>query len=572
MGAAQSSNTSDVIGNIANFVNNSTTVNSNAVNEVQNNIALNECKIKYGDTFNVQTSSTTIQKNNQIVKAKQDSNLNNNIQQKMLQESLSQVGSLGLGFSNAHNSATVIANSSNEIINAMNVGCTQNSTIHNNFNCNNSTILAKNVNISYDSYSNFLSSQTLKNDQVANIVNDITQTVEQKATATLEGISGMILMLLLAIAVLIYVALKPLSSGSAKMIVGVIMSFLIVFILIGMYIRGTPPFFSDLDECINNSSLGRGSADCINTTKKRINMSNPPIKYLYGITPYDRSQPGANLVQMSIASKSGQTNSSGINGGYRGDTFNTLENTLQNYKNYAVNLNIPMIPNPLYVPTQSKDNGIYYYIIPGEYSGNSPNIGNNGICTPGTIQVGIDTSEKNIKNCPQFASPSAFETTTNFGTGERLVANLNISDWQDYINMTGKYPPTSNFQGDEIVIRALFARFVLCDIIGNIELHYYMSDYEYVKFLDKYNNNIVILAKDAKNQYPSDVYMYHAYTLPGKWSDGIISTGYIYGNAGYVDNTNYRYQTFMRNIGLYICIGILLLIFGFMFFIWYKNK
>lgn len=572
MGAAQTKNSSEVIANVANFVSDSTTVNSNAVNDVKNSVQLNNCKLKAEQDINIESISNSVQKSNQIVKAKQDANLNNNIQQKMLQESLSKVGSLGLGFANASNSTSVIANSSNEIINAMNVSSNQYSTVHNNFNCDGSTILAKNINIAFSSYGKFMSDQTLKNDQVASVTNDISQSVEQKATAVVEGISGMIIMLLIAIAVLIYVVMKPLSSGSAKIIVGVIMCFLIILVLVAMYLRGTPPFFSELDECVNNSSMGRGDSKCVEYNLRKIRLSNPPIKYLYGITPFDRSQPGANLVQMAIAAKSGQVKNSGVNGGYRGDTWSNLQNTLETYKPYATYLNIPMLPNPLVVPVKMADNLTNYYLIPGEYAGNSSELKNNSICTPGTVQVGTENSEKILKNCPQFAAPNSFTTTSDFGNGSNIVANLNNSDWQDYINMTGNFPATPNFQGDEAIVRALFARFVLCDIIGNIELHYYIHGDEYVKFLDSKNNTIIKLAKDAWRENPMDVYMYHPHILPGSHSDGIISSGYIVGYVGYVDNNNYRYQIFMRKIGVYICIGIVVFIFLFMFYVWYKNK
>ena len=103
-------------------------------------------------------------------------------------------------------------------------------------------------------------------------------------------------------------------------------------------------------------------------------------------------------------------------------------------------------------------------------------------------------------------------------------------------------------------------------------LHYYIDLDEYVKFQDSNNTTVIKLARDAITENKSDVYMYHPYALPGSPSDGIISSGYIEGKVGYVDNNNYRYQVFMRNIGVYICIGIVAFIFVFMFYLWYKNK
>lgn len=582
MGAAQSSNAASAIANVSNFVNNSTTASSSAVSQIQDVISLENCQINLAGDFNAKESATLMQKNNQIIAAKQDSNVTNNIAQQLNQTATSTVGSLGIGYADASNSASEMVNDTNQIINAMTVGCSQYSSINQSFKCDGSTIRAKNLNIGFSSTSDFLSSQTLNNDQVANVVNDISQTITQKATATVEGISGMLLMILIAIAVIIYVAMKPLSSGPAKMIVGVSMCFLLVGIVMIMYLRGTPPFFSSLNECINNSSIGKGSdAQCVNTQQKKIVLGNPPFKYIYGLTPTDTSRPGANLVQMAIAAKSGQTIStgSGVNGGYTMFTQQVLDKILtdqttehSNYIKFAKDLNIPPIPNPLYVPKSSDG---YYYKVPDRYS-NNPNSDN--LCTPGTVQAGGTVKPDNDKNkCPLFADLSDYvikdPTTVK---PENTVANLNLQDWDDYINMRGKYPKSSGYKGnDEATVRALFARFVLCDIIGgNIELHHYVNPKEYIKFNNKYNQIVVALAGDENGNpnYPNDTYLYHPYSFPGSWTNGAIGPGYILGQVGVVDDNSYRFQKFMRNIGGYILIAIVGAILLYMFYLWYKNK
>lgn len=582
MGAAQSSNAAEAVANVSNFVNNSTTANSTAVSNVQKTINLSNCYIKLAGDFDAKESATLAQKNTQIISAKQDTNVANNIQQQMLQQAQSTVGSLGIGYADASNSASEMVNDTNQIVNAMTVGCNQYSSVNQSFTCSGSTIIAKNLNIEFDSSSDFLSSQTLNNDQVANVVNDISQSIQQKATATVEGISGMLIMILLMIAVIIYVGMKPLSSGGAKVIVGVSLCFVFVGVILLMYLRGTPPFFSSPSECINNSSIGMGGNDgnvpnCINHQDKKITLSSPPLKYIYGVTPTDTSQPGGNLVQMVIAATSGQSLNQGCgpNGGYRASTFYTLDQILnkntkpgENYTAYAVQLGIPMIPNPLTIPV-GKDG---YYAIPGEYAGANPEKGDNCICTPGTIQVGDSNSPTELKSCPQVAAPSAFVAIKNPSDWGNIVANLNASAWSDYMNLTGSYPPTSGFSGDEATTRALFARFVLCDIIGNIDLHHYVSPNELVKFSNQSNQIIVGLAGNISKTNPDDVYMYHPYSYPGSWSNGVIGPGYIKGKVGVIDDNNYRFQNFMKKIGGYILLGILGLVFIFMFYTWYKNK
>ena len=235
MGAASSSNAATAVANVANFVNNSTSANSSAVSNVEQSITLSNCYIKLSGDFNARESATLAQKNSQIVSAKQDSNVTNNIAQEMLQQAQSSVGTLGIGYAEASNSASVMINDTNQIINALTVGCTQYSAVNQKFNCDGSTIVAKNLNIGFSSISNFLSNQTLNNDQVANVVNDVSQTIQQKATATVEGISGMMLLILLAVAVIIYVASKPLSSGAIKVIIGVVLCFLVLGIILTMF-------------------------------------------------------------------------------------------------------------------------------------------------------------------------------------------------------------------------------------------------------------------------------------------------------------------------------------------------
>lgn len=576
MGAAQSSNAATAIANVATFVHNSTKANSNAVSKVLDSFTYDNCYIKLDGDFNNKASATLAQTNSQIVSAKNDTNLNNNIQQQMLQQANSTVGTLGIGYADASNSVSTTVNDTNQVINAMTVGSSQYSAVDQKFQCTDSTIIAKNLNIGFSSGAEFLSSQTLNNDQVASVVNDISQTIQQKATATVEGISAMLLLLLLMIAIIVYVAMKPLSSGSVKIIVGVL-ACVLVFVIIGyMYLRGTPPFFSNLDQCINNSSLGMGGeSQCVDLHNEKITLKTPPLKYIYGITPSNNSQPGGNLVQMAIAAVSGQSlaQGGGSNGGYRGDTYQSLDSILNSqtgdysYTSIAESLNIPMIPNPLYLPQPNNNS---YYLIPGQFSGNDPDNGDNALCTPGTVQVGDNSGSTNLSSCPRVAAPSVLGTTQTLSDS---IANLNSQAWSDYLSLTGSYPPRAGFNGDEGKVRALFARFVLCDIIGSMDLHYYIDPEDIVKFSPQNSNQVLVgQAKNFTSSNSADIYFYHPYSYPGNWSNGVIGPGYITGQVGYVNNTSYRYQKFMRNIGGYILLAVFICILGYLFYSWYKNR
>lgn len=594
MGAARSRNSAEAITNISNFIDNSTKANTNAVSKIVQETNINGCTIQLGENFDVNSSATLAQKNNQILSAKQDTNVKNNVQQQMLQQSQSKVGSLGIGFASANNSSSQLVNSTNTILNAMNSACNQYSSVDQQFNCDDTFIQAKNLKIGFNSTVEFLSNQTLNNEQVANITNDISQITSQKASATVEGIGGFLFMLLLAIAAIVYALMKPLSSGSVKVLVGSIVLVGVISVIIIMFIKEQPPFFGYENECINNSQMGRGEKDgivpeCVNIEKKKIHLSQPVMKYNYAILPSDMSQSGGNLLQMAIAAKAGQTiiSGMGVNSGYNALTHKNLELSLsglekgKEYRTYAERiLKIPMVPNPLVILKTQTEKG---YAIPVNYGGIkiSPQSSetDKNICTPGTVQVGDNQSagKADLKNCPRFLKPEAFDNIDIVETNlENIVANLNIKQWTDWMNMTGSYPAgqqgyVSN-KDDERTVRSLFARFVLSDLIGNIDLHYYVHPKEIVKFRDKFNNIVVGKAETILETNDKDIYLYHPYSFPGSWSNGCSGPGYIHGYAGVVNDNSTKFEQNMKNIGLYIFLGFICLIFLFLGYQWYKIK
>jgi len=562
MGSAQSRNVSKAVTNISNYVSNSTTVNTEQVNNVESSININNCTIELSGDLNARSSATLMQSNNQIATSLQDANLNNNIQQQMLQESTSKVGFLGIGFADASNSANSLVQSTSKITNDVRQSANQYSNTSNTFDCNRSSIDAKNLNISFNSDSQFLSSQTLGNTQTSRIVNTISQKIDQKATAVVEGIGAFLVALLLILAVIIYAVGKPLDSGAGKIAVSIGVVFLLALIITGMYLRNTPPLFSKKSECIKHSAIGLGSgstvAECTDMkAEQKINLESPPTKYIYPILPGEYSTSGGNLVQMAIAQISGQSKSgAGANGGYRSDTYRNLETRLTKYAPYANILGIDNIPNPLKLP-DTGDSDKPYYAIPEQYIPNLGETGNGSKCTPGTVSVGTltDLSDFNIctqPNQPQNFpygrpfSPTAFSKTNNPYLG---VANLNLEAWKNYLAI------------DSDDVKALFARFVLCDIIGTIELHYYVKNNELIKFVDDKTNRVII---GFPSEHPEDTYFFRPNTSINNWASELSGPGYIEGYVGELDNRQYRFNTFVKNIGIWIMLAMILLTFFYM--------
>ena len=350
MGASQSSNVSQAVTNVSNFVQNSTSANANQVSDISNNVDLNKCTIILEGDFDIKAYSNEMQQSTQISTAKNDTNLSNNIQQQMLQEATSKVGTLGIGYADASNSASELVNSTNSIINSINESAVQVGNIQNNFNCNDSYIKAKNMNIDFSSSTNFLSNQVLNQQDTSTIVNDVSQAVTQKATATVEGISSLLIALAIIIAVLIWSVGSTISkvgnTTPVKMIFAVFLVLAVVGLFSWCYVGKKPPFFNDPDQCIPGSNIGCAS-DCIKLSESTIKLDNPPLKYLYGL-----NATSPNLIQMAISTISiGNSSSAGANGGYRIDIMNSLQLKIKEiYSNPSFSFlvsNIPQIPNPL---------------------------------------------------------------------------------------------------------------------------------------------------------------------------------------------------------------------------------
>jgi hypothetical protein len=571
MGAAQSSNASSSVANVSNFVTNSTTANSSQTNLIANSIRLNNCDIKVSGDFDINTKASVKQTSKQVATAIQNANLQNNIQQQCLQEATSKLGFLGVGYASASNSTNQVINSTNDITNAITTTSNQYANTKNQLTCNRSTITAGSINIDFKDSSEMMSDQTLQNNQVARLVNTVTQMVTQKATAVVEGLGALILAFFLIAAVVVYGISKPLSSGSAKVVVQLGLSTLLLGIGSFMYIRETPPFFAPPSECINNSAIGMGTGDsipsCINSKQTDLQMPSPPTKYVYCLIPGGISKSGGNLLQIAIASAAGNSVSNqGNNGGYRIDIMNDLQTKIRSYSSLLSdnNINIPNIPNPLKNPSSTSS----YYKIPPEYM-----IG--GICTPGILSVGSSTDPTEFNKCPSRAAPSAWDSDNMTTSAYLGVANLNLQEWQDYLNMNpnGRFAAgVAGYVGnDESIVRALFARFALCDITGNIELHHYIYSKEFIKYLDKDNNAIVKLAgsNDSTGKIiPNDTENTYLYTPSSfnNYVDGISGTGKIGGMVGVIDDRQYRFSGFMQSTGGSIMLVIVVGIFIFMIF------
>lgn len=557
MGAAQSNNVAQAVANVATYVDQSTTANSSQVNQTADNVNFQHCSVILSGNFNVTERATVSISNNQIVSAVQNANLQNNIQQQMLQEAASKVGFLGIGYASASNSASELTNVTNQVTNDMKAVATQYNSTSLSFTCDDSWIQANNLNIDLGSTSDFLSSQTLKQDQTAKIVNDVSQTVKQKATATVEGVSGILIAIILCIAVLIYSTGKAVSSPGAKTAITVGLSFLMSIVLAGMYLAKAPPLFAEPQECLLNSKIGKEANDdseCINTKPRTLAMAQPPLRYNYGILPGNASTTGGNLLQMSIGAVSnsmqgGIGQGSGDNGGYRIDVMQQFDTAiLPNLVSLAKIAGVVPIPNPLMNPGAGPQQ---YLQIPVQYrqiKGDASDT-ESAKCTPMILEV-VAGSPDLPTQCTGQTAPGTLSTTTIPKLG---LANLNLQAWQDYVSGTGSYP--LSLPGETVDMRKGFARFALISVAGGgaVDLHLYVHDFELIQFNDDNGNPVTAQAKDAASKG-------YRFVPDAPYTDlatGIQSGGgSITGPVGVWNTRAYKFQGFMQKFGIWAILGM----------------
>jgi hypothetical protein len=249
MGAAVSSNTAKSIAKVSNRVSNATTVSDSQVNAVQQQIDFDDCFLDMSGDINIQSASQMVAKSKQIVTAMQQSHIQNTIAQQMMQQAKSQTGFLGVGFAEANNYASQMTDATSDVVNQLTTVANQFNYIDQGFRCEGSTFIGKNFLLSQGSDANFFSEQVVKNTQISDLANNITQSITQKATATVSGMSAFLLIFVLLIASCGYVLSKPLSSGSGKIIISTVMVVGIGVLIAVGFIFAWPPLFQKPNVC-----------------------------------------------------------------------------------------------------------------------------------------------------------------------------------------------------------------------------------------------------------------------------------------------------------------------------------
>ena len=220
MGQAISKNVAKNITNVQTSVENSTNVTNEQASFVNNYTELDNCNI-YGNVA-ISNDSHTVAKNTQVAKVTNTTQINNTIQQNLQQTAKAMMGSLGFGTADANNLGTNTTNSTSNIKNTVNLLSTQYSFQTSGVFCENSNI-GGSLSVNNLADSNFSSSQQLDQKSVSTIVNNITQSIKQKSSATVQGAAALLIALAILIAALGYGIEEPLNSRGGKIIICVIL-------------------------------------------------------------------------------------------------------------------------------------------------------------------------------------------------------------------------------------------------------------------------------------------------------------------------------------------------------------
>ncbi len=568
MGAAQSSNSADLITNVMSSI--SMDTSNNAAQAIINNqqINLDGCVIKAAGNVTMQQTANTVQQARQINKSIQNASVANDIAQQVAQEATSKVGSLGIGIADASNSVYAAVNASSDIKQALNNATSQYSNIGNTFNCTRSTIEAgKDLNITQSSTASTLTNQVLDGKQAAQINNKISQSVTQKASATVEGLAGLLIAIALIIAAFGYSVAKPLESGSFKIIIMVVLLVLLAVLVGFLYMRKAPPFFADSPRCqpsgVIDHALGCDES-CVKPSHGVVNLKAPPLKYTLATTGEGNADVGkdVNMARQIINAVKAKANNGGYTEAKRAQIEGDIKSLTklleaQGVKTTWQGTGDLIVPNPLaaYKDSQGKK-----FAIPSAYMmGSNPDDKTQGMCTPGAItsitggsDCGSKPTQWNINStCPPTGAISctALAFATDKDTDDDIVAVYNDTDFDAF--------KAAATPADWDVLRFCYVHLINANSgKAYIANNYGIADTDLVENSNKEIKRLKDAGDWAYKFTPSDG------VTPA--SAGTASGGKLEGMFGFCDTQQYKINSFMQGPGKWIAIVLLVAVFGYL--------
>lgn len=417
MGQANTKNTVDALAQIANDVVNENTQNSKQKSSCSAAVHLDNCQIT--GKLQVENLCSITDYSKMIQKANTNTNVSNDIAQKLAQQATSSLGFGGIGVADASNSASVTATATSDIKNVTKNISEQAVKSTANLTCENS-LIEGNVDVENILNGNFISNQFQNSTDIQDISNKISQSVTQTATAKVTGIAGTLIALAILIIAIGYSFAKPITAAvSSKYIMVPIVLVIFGIILTIMYLHKSPPFFNDIPDCASNKTIANNcDSDCINCATKTIDLNYIPLKYTLPIfTKIDSGNPSLwgiylinnvknnggvefrfivdkNLIATLVDSQASKVPTDKIKINDFIDKYKSDVDMLSNLRDalLANTSSLSSIPRDIYLKGESKansnNNGIYVY-TPDSKENTIQNILINGISSsteyPGTL-------------------------------------------------------------------------------------------------------------------------------------------------------------------------------------------
>lgn len=538
MGASQSKNVADAVAEVTNSISQQTSADESQVSLLTQQINLANCQFTTGKDFNVDLFASSSQTSQQILDALQDTTVQNDISQRMAQEAMSKVGPLGIGFADASNNVSTFAQATNVVVDAMRATSQQMAIADQQFNCENSTFnIGGSINWNFRSEADFLSTQTLNNSQVSSLVNDISQETTQRATATVVGFGGLLLLIVVLLVMLGLFLLRPLGSTGGRFFMTVLIIGLVILVGSLMYVYQTPPFFQKPVECSPYSPIG-GCPDrslCVDVQPQKMTyVPQPPLRYVHSLIG---GGPSGALLYMIIASATDEPNM-----GFtyrRNKTFQDPDpskpdawvfDTFWNRPELYPDIQPLQLPNPLTLPDTDK-----LCRIPNEYRTGKGTY-NFGMCTPRPFsQISNDI----VQSCS--GSGPCFTASLDTDDPSTILSVANVEAWRQYLN-----DPSPERRR----LHQKHARFVMSLFLGH-PCVFYIDDDELVTVDDG-----VFRAVDVKNA----TYRFQDYGgNPNVFMNGTNQGGHLVGPIGVYKDNVYNLQHFMRKVGVYLLLAFVLL-------------
>jgi len=527
MGASESKNTAEEIANITNTI--AQTTNTDQVNDsyVVQTVNLNQCKIT-ADNFQVNQQAQNIVNAKQLSYALQQSVIQNDITEQLAQEAKSKMGALGVGYASASNSASTTANATNEVKNAMNSTLDNLVDVSNTFTCNGSDITLKgDLTINQGTFTSIITDQSATNTQISNLANSITQDISQKASATVQGIGGVLLLFLLIIGAIIFIIVKT-TGGVVQTSGKIAMYTMIPVLIVGIFILfvwmasvQAPPLFTAPNIISPYAFSGQNGAnvpaivtedDLIDTKFQYLSLKNPPLYYLYNI--YTNTEKGC-LLYIVINLLLG-VNNDNPNHGYNCRDMNTVNQNFQTFVRQTLDNIKQTTPS---------------YAIEGDFPDLLICCQN---CDFTKSSDGVDYTQKGnmVYNCLNCQTGYPVDS----GTYQNYSAIPNVDGFTEFCN--------------ESMNNKLFARFVLSEYFG-FYTNYYVNDGDPVTWIDEsYDQKYYGIANDSNRKYISKIIQKEGYDPAMAMQDNTT----LYGMFGIQPTTTYNVSQGFKRWGIYIFI------------------